>query len=183
MRISKPTYDTQKNVYCCAISDGFRCATSREGNTFLPSLDTFLPASRDELVATVIETTKGWFSKPLTQPWLKERLEFLFPEWTDGDFEGNVSYEAKQLIISKEKFIFSFHICEKKEFDKILIEFPEEDKPDSQTIVARRAELKEKVKRERARAGRALFRAESLTQQYASLYGETDWETSDEETE
>jgi hypothetical protein len=40
------------------------------------------------------------------------------------------------------------------------------------------------VRRERERAGRALFRAERLTQEYCQLYGEdTDWEESDDEVD
>ena len=185
----KPVYVADKKLYKSELTDGFRYETSLENKIYTPTSETFIANLKPSLINTIIQNTKGWFSKPLTEAWLSERIEILFPiENLSSDFEGTLVWQAKELVISKDKFIFGTALIEKKENPKVMIDFPEIDFSEEKKQGSRRRDnftreqFKELVRRERDRAGRALFRAERLTQEYCQLYGEeTDWEESDEE--
>ena len=206
MKFGKPIYLADQRSYKSEITDGFRYETSLENNSFSPTRETFVTTIKPSLIQTVVQNTKGWFSKPLTEAWLTDRIEILFPiQDLSQEFEGTLIWEAKELVISKDKFTFGTVLIEKKETPKVMIDFPEIDFQDekkqsdpsriSQTCLKcskvgtvrrrdqlTREEFKQLVRDERERAGRALFRAERLTQEYCQLYGdETDWEESDED--
>lgn len=192
MKFGKPVYVADKKIYKCEVSGVFRCESKCENNTLTPQPESLLSQVKGWLIPGIIENTKGWFSKPLTEAWLSDKINIHYPkEDIPEGFEGNIEWEVKELIISKDSFLFNTAIVEKKEFLKVLIEFPEEvpPEPKQKEGVRRkdnltREQFKELVRRERDRAGRALFRAERLTQEYCELYGEeTDWEESDEEEE
>ena len=174
MKIHKPSYDSSARLYTCELTNGFRLSVNKEGE--LTNL-----YSNDETVASllkpIIEGTAGWFSKPLTPDWLKSRIRLDVPTGDiPTDFEGIVEYEAKQLLISKEEFVFICKVREMKKAEKVVIEFQEEELP------VRHVLQKSDVLKARARAARALFKAEALTQEYIRIHGgDTDWEDEEEE--
>jgi hypothetical protein len=182
MRIQKPTFDNTKHVYTSAITEGFRCeAVLDNQRQFTPLLTSFYSSMQETFLDSIIQQTKGWFRKPLTKEWLSTRVVFHIPtETIPEDFEGSCIWELKQLVISKEKFEFTFTLEEMKADESVMISF---DEPETDTR-ARRSEHKNKVLKLRAKAARTLFQAERATQEYCKIYGEdTDWEISDDETE
>jgi hypothetical protein len=183
MKFGKPLYIPDQKIYKSELADGFRCESVCENTTLTPPPETFLGSLKEGLIQALILNTKGWFSKPLTEAWLLQKVQLSFPNETlPTDFEGTLVWQAKTLVISKELFVFQLELVEKRETPKVVIEFPEEPKPfmKKEKQVLTREELKAKVMIERQRAAKALFRAERLTQEYYELYGdETDWEESD----
>ena len=179
MKIHKPSYDSAARLYTCELSNGFRLQVMKEEGLFKDLYD------KQEVVASLLQPiiagTAGWFTKPLTSDWLNPRIRLNIPtgDITEG-FEGTIIYEAYRLVISKEEFVFHCKVLEMKEAEKVVIEFKEET---PQT--ARRVLQKSDVLKARARAARALFKAEALTQEYIRLRGgeDTDWENEDEEEE
>jgi hypothetical protein len=191
MKFGKPLYISEKKIYKSEIADGFRCEVTCENNQLTPPIESFIQTLRIPLTQAIIQNTKGWFSKALTEGWLSERIQLSFPTDSISDnFEGTLTWQAKELSISKEEFIFHMELVEKRETPKVVIDFSEEPEPEPEEVKQQirrreplnRKDFKEKVMVERSRAGRALFRAERLTQEYCQLYGEeTDWEESDDE--
>jgi hypothetical protein len=144
----------------------------------------------DGLIHEIIHSTKGWFSTPLTQIWLSSRIQFEFDE-IPADFEGSVEYEANQLIISKEVFLFRFATT-RKEAEKIVISFEGDNVAEEKSAIdeipvsndnplgigpTRRMLEKEVVQKARRKAARALFTAERLSQEYLEKYDDTDWDS------
>lgn len=199
MKFGKPQYNAENKVYLSDIKEGFRCEADLDDGEYKPPLTSFLQTFRESLVTTVIESTKGWFSKPLTVEWLRNRIEFDIPTESLNGFEGHVVWQAQRLTISKEKFIFHFGITETKEAPKVVIDFQEttpgiplevEDIPLTTVVEqgalgvgpTRRRLFKQRVMQARARAAKALFRAEQLTVRYCETYGDdTDWEEDEDE--
>ncbi len=182
MKILKPTFDAEKQIYLSEIKDGFRCEAVRDAeHQYTPPLSSFYTSMKDSFMESVILQTKGWFRKPLTKEWLEQRIVFHFPTETIAeDFEGSCTWEIERLLISKEKFDFFFKLVETKADEQLMISFEE---PES-SAMTRRREQKERVLKLRTKAARALFQAEHATQEYCKIYGEdTDWETTDDETE
>jgi len=174
MKIHKPSYDSLARLYTCELTDGFRLSVNKDGDiTNLYKADEIVTS----LLHPIIEGTAGWFSKPLTSDWLKSRIRLDVPTGEiPADFEGIVEYEAKRLVISKEEFVFRCNVREMKKAEKVIIEFQEEELP------VRHALQKSDVLKARARAARALFKAEALTQEYIRIHGgDTDWEDEHEE--
>lgn len=108
-------------------------------------------------------------------------------------FEGEIEFQLQGLTISKEVFLLRYAIITLKEDEKICIELDEvtevteakevEDEipmADKEVLglgPTRQQIIKEKVLKMRAKAARALFVAERLTQEYYEEFGEdTDWE-------
>jgi hypothetical protein len=187
MKFCPPLYISDKKIYRSEIKEGFRCEAECENTLLTPSLHQFIESQKGPLVEIIIQQTKGWFSKPLTEKWLQDRIFILFPTLdVSQEFEGTLKWEATELEISKERFEVKMSLVEKVEKQKVVIDFPEEPE-EVETKVRHIPKTKEEFKglvlRERARAGRALFRAERLTQEYCQLYGEdTDWEESEDES-
>jgi hypothetical protein len=182
MKIQKPTFDSEKQVYVSEIKEGFRCEAIRDAQRqFTPPLPSFYTSMQDSFVDSVVLQTKGWFRKPLTKEWLEPRVVFHIPTETIADeFEGCCTWEINKLIISKEKFDFFFTLVETKADEQLMISFEE---PETNAMT-RRKEYKDKVLKLRTKAARALFQAEHATQEYCKTYGEdTDWETTDDEAE
>ena len=193
MKFTKPTYDAKQKIYVCDVTDGVRFSVRRESGSFVQSLNSCI--NSDERIEHLVETTKGWFSKPLTSEFLKGKIHYDIPT---GDipetFEGSIEWEIRRLIISKEQFLFVYAITQMLEDEKVSLEFPEEPvvEPEEEIMMnseegvigigpTRRKLEKDKVMLARRKAARALFNAERLTQEYYSQFGETDWENSSEE--
>jgi hypothetical protein len=215
MKFTKPTYDAKQRIYTCDVADGFRFSVRRECGSFVKD-----PAScidSDERIAHLIKSTQGWFSKPLTEEFLKGKIQYDIPtnvpkqvgckplasfadplaSFADPlasfaeNFEGLVEWQIQRLIISKEQFLFVCVIVNTVEDEKVSLEFPEEHEPEAKEPEeeiplheetplgigpTRRSLEKEKVLSARAKAARALFHAERLTQEFYQNFGETDWE-------
>ena len=198
MKINKPSYDNSLKVYTCTLTDGIRLSLKKEDGQPISMLSEYEDqALKESLLKPIIDGTKGWFTKPLTEEWLLTRISFDIPTSTIPiEFEGTIEYKATKLIISKDSFIFLCSVSEMKEAEKVMIEFKEdtviEEKQDLPLVDAtpvgigptRRTLQKEIVMKARAKAARALFKAERLTQEYSQLYGEdTDWEIEDSEAD
>jgi hypothetical protein len=202
MKFSKPLYNTKEQIYVVDIQEGIRFESMREEGTFKPSIESFLESKRDDILTFVIESTKGWFSKPLTIDYLKSRLQFQLPTTDLNEFEGTVVWQTKKLLISKQSFLFEFEIIDMKPIERVLIDLPEVEQEDeniqeenlsvllddSDEVLSvgptRRSIDKRVVMLARAKAARALYKAEKLTQLYCETYSyDTDWEddSSDEE--
>ncbi len=204
MKFSKPVYDAQAKVYRSEVSEGL-CFTAEfdvEENEWSPPLNAFLTAYRPELVEATLAATRGWFTKPLTQDWLTSRLQVLLPdeELRAQQFEGSAEWQIQKLLISKELFTFVCKLIGTVKKERIQLEFEEEVSQEAEDDLegmeevdvesnlpadgqpislgpTRRMLAKEAVLEARHKAARALFRANELTRQYSSLYGEdTDWE-------
>jgi hypothetical protein len=190
MKLLKPVYNQEFKVYDSAVEGGARRIRTKEGDVWTPPLN----EESDEYINWLIDSTKGWFTKPITKEWLTPRLEHTY-ETTKlpAAFEGTVEWLLTGISITKERFFIHWKVDSFKEAPKVVIEF-EEEQPEEVEIVSeakaeeilaigptRRVLHKHKVLQERAKAARALFKAERMTQEYIQLYGEdTDWE--DEES-
>jgi hypothetical protein len=196
MKFRKPIYDTKEQVYRVDIEDGIRFQNLREGGEWKESLDIQFYDHVEILSDEVIRQTQGWFSKPLTPEYLKPRLQYQCPTEDFGDFEGTVEWEFKTLLISKQSFVFHLALVSKTPLEKLVIDFLEDDDKksespqleeddDSEPLTVgptRRRLFKEHVMQIRAKAARALYKAEQLTQAYCEEFGdETDWEDDEEE--
>jgi len=188
MKFTKPTYDAKQRLYTCDVTDGFRFSERRECGSFVKD-----PAScidSDERIAHLIKSTQGWFSKPLTEEFLKGKIQYDIPTSFTETFEGLVEWQIQRLIISKEQFLFVCGVTKTVEDEKVSLEFPEEPEPETKADEeiplreeaplgigpTRRSLEKEKVLSARTKAARALFHAERLTQEFYQNFGETDWE-------
>ena len=186
MKLSKPVYDSSAKLYNCSVSNGVRFVTRREEGNFTPELLSFV--SKDMITDFLVKATTGWFTKPLTQDFLIDKIRFEFPTSELAEsFEGEVEFQIQSLVISKEIFLLRFGIISQKEDEKICIKFEEEEPSENAIPMAekevmgigptRQETVKQKVLKARAKAARALFIAERLTQEYYEEFGEdTDWE-------
>jgi len=176
MKLGKPVYDSANKLYKCPVNNGVRFSVRKEEGKFVKELQTFL--DKDMMAEHIVKATYGWFTKPLTQDYLKERLRGEFPT-CDDSFEGEVEFELQGLTISKEIFLLRYGIVSMKEDEKVCIEFEDDIEVPLEKEVGptRRQIVKQKVLQSRAKAARALFMAERLTQEYYEEFGEdTDWE-------
>ena len=197
MKFTKPVYDPKAKVYTCDITDGFRFCVRRESGVFVKDFTECIDTA--ERISHIIKVTQGWFAKPLTNEFLKGKVKYDIPTSSISEsFEGSVEWQAKSLLISKESFMFICDVVSQKEDEKMSLDFPEqgtegaeEDKiplNEKGEVVAigptRRQLQKDEVKRARAKAARALFHAERLTQEYYNSFGDTtDWEDGEESEE
>lgn len=186
MKLGKPVYDSDAKLYNCTVSDGVRFAVRLEDGKFVKELASFL--DKDMIIENILKGTIGWFTKPLTQDYLSQRLQMEFP--TQPQIEGEIEYQLQGLTISKEVFLLRYAIISIKEDEKICIELdnaadvnevedeiPMADKEVLGLGPTRQQIVKQKVLKMRAKAARALFVAERLTQEYYQEFGEdTDWE-------
>jgi hypothetical protein len=192
MKLLKPVYNQEFKVYDSVVEDGARRIRTIEGDIWTPPLN----EESDEYINWLIDSTKGWFTKPITKEWLTPRLEHTY-ETTKlrGQFEGTVEWLLTGVSITKERFFIHWKVDSFKEAPKVVIEFEEEQPDLAETEVVseagadeilaigptRRVLHKHRVLQARAKAARALFKAERMTQEYIQAYGEdTDWE--DEES-
>ena len=186
MKLGKPVYDSATKLYNCTVSDGVRFMVRREDGAFVKELNSLL--DKDMLIGQILKGTTGWFTKPLTQDYLNQRLQTEFP--TPPQIEGEIEFQLQGLTISKEVFLLRYAIIGVKEDEKICIdldniadtkevedEIPMVDKEIVGLGPTRQQIVKDKVLKMRAKAARALFVAERLTQEYYEQFGEdTDWE-------
>lgn len=197
MKLGKPNYDTKEQVYVVDIQEGIRFESLRENSIFTPACETFLESKQGEIIDIVLTSTKGWFSKPLTAEYLQPRLQFQLPTTDWKDFEGTVTWQLQKLLISKQSFTFQLGIVHTKAMEKLIIDLPEQEDgqdleeenlsvslADSDEVLSvgptRRRLDKRIVMLARAKAARALYKAEKLTQMYCELYSyDTDWEDED----
>jgi hypothetical protein len=181
MKIHKPSYNSESKLYTCDLGDGFRLTLTREEGVLVEDLEKVKKELIESVLTTVISSTKGWFSKPLTEEWLRSRINFTIPtENIPSEFEGSIVFQATRLLISKDAFLFECSPESMTPAEKLVIKF-EEDVPELSSQ-ARRLAQKQIVLKARAKAARALFRAEHITHEYNQHYGEdTDWEDDDSE--
>ncbi len=209
MKFSKPQYDGKLKIYVSDIAEGLRYETHREEGLLNPTLEMLQSQSQTELIQIILDSTKTWFSKPITEDWLKTRIQHHveMPAEIEGDFEGIVRWQLSKLSISKETFAFSWKFVEKVADEKINFDRPETPTPQQQDQASlqeisdipaeqgaegevvgvgptRRVLMKREVVAARNRAARLLYKAEILTQKYCEVYGEdTDWENDDLSTD
>ena len=185
MKLGKPVYDSSVKVYTCKIMNGVRFVVRREEGKYVNDLSSFV--DNDSITQYLLTATAGWFTKPLTADYLQPKLKAEFPTELDPAFEGEVEWGLEGLTISKDIFLLTYQIISSKQDEKICIKFEEEtqaqeDIPlDEKEVIGigptRQQITKQKVLKARARAARALFLAERLTQEYYNEFGETtDWE-------
>ena len=184
-KLGKPVYDASAKMYTCSISNGFRFSSRREEGQFTPPLDTCL--NNDEVATFLVGATKGWFSKPLTEDSLKDKIKVHIPTSVADTFEGSIDWQLAALTLSKELFLLSFSIIAQKEDEAVCIKFEEDEPPLQEAEVlgigpTRQQIQKKNVLKARAKAARSLFTAERLTQAYCEEFGEdTDWEGDESE--
>ena len=183
-KLGKPVYDSSAKVYNCSITNGFRLSSRREEGRFTPEL----VINNEELAKFIVGATQGWFSKALTEEFLKGKIQSNIPTSALAEgFEGFVEWKMVSLTISKEVFLLSFDLISQKEDEKICINFEEDEIPLQKTEAiaigpTRRQIQKKNVLKARAKAARSLFNAERLTQAYCEEFGEdTDWEGDESE--
>lgn len=197
MKICNPKYNSVEKVYLCELGGEkprfervYEVDTSNKdplelANTFTESLKQYL-----------LRETKGWFSKPLTEEWLSTRIHHdVPPNPFSSSWEGTIVWSVKELMITKEKFLFRWVIDTTKEKEKVVIQLEEDEdgeEVDEEALPmaavdpmsigpTRRILQKDTVMKARAKAARALFKAEAMTQEYIRQYGEdTDWEDEDD---
>lgn len=181
MKLGKPVYSKENQVYVCECRDEeniFRVESSVEGGKFNPPLDGHTAKTRDQMISLLLTETTGWFSKPLTKEWLTSRLRYTIPTSDiPSEFEGMCRWSVGKLHISKESFVCEFVLTEKVSSELPLIELQEDI-----DVKTPREEKKNLVLHARRRAAMALLKAERLMQSYAAEFGEdTDWEDEDDE--
>jgi hypothetical protein len=195
MKLGKPVYNAKDKVYTCDITDGFRFKTRRDEKQLATSFTQYEKDNKELLTKTFVSLTQGWFSKPLTEEYVISRICFNIPtESIEDSFEGVLEWVCIRVIITKESFMFVYELVLKKEDEKVVIDFAEEEEEvdisgipvvSEETIgigPTRQYLDKKKVLSLRLKAARCLFQAERATQRYGELYGEdTDWEDEDEE--
>jgi hypothetical protein len=198
MKIFKPKYNSTEKLYVCELGG------TKPRFEIVYDLERPMPTCNPQEIANdtytnslkhyLVRETKGWFTKPLTEEWLSNRIHHEVPTVEKAaDWEGTLGWTLKELIITKEKFTFVWIIDKQQEKEKVVIqledeqeEVDEEELPlaavDPMSIgPTRRILQKHAVMKARARAARALFKAEALTQEYVRQYGEdTDWEDEDD---
>lgn len=155
------------------------------GDVLEGKLESPLPEVASFLTDT-IQSTKGWFRKPLTEDWLATRLRLAIPtETIPADFSGQIRWVLEALFITPDSFTYIYKVVEylpNEVIDLFLPEVPvlvEAAEAESPTEIRRKH--KARVLAARNRAARALFRAERMTQEYSAAYGDhTDWEDEDD---
>jgi hypothetical protein len=193
MKYSKPHYSTTDQAYYVTIEEGIRFNLEREGGEWKQSLETLFYKQVDVIIQQTIQLTQGWFSKPLSPEYLKPRLQVQCPTHTWDNFEGTATYEMSSLTISKQAFLFSFRLLSSKPVETLIeLEEPEEEVEvpldnDAEPLSVgptRRRLAKMHVMHTRAKAAKALYKAEQLTQAYCDAYGDdTDWDDEEDEDE
>jgi hypothetical protein len=192
LNLTRPIFNKEKNLYVSEISFSsvfsIPSPVSEEGVSKI--IDTF----KDQIISFLLMETKSWFSKPIQERFLRDRLNFFIPMNTlPADFDGTSTWRFHRLEFAKDKFTLIAEVQDIHESEKICLDDEDElneidDLPFTQANEpigigpTRRQLVKEKVMKERAKAAKALFRAERMTQQYYAKYGDTDWEDSDEDS-
>lgn len=189
MKLLKPVYDAVNKVYTCDVQEGIRRTTTKDGESWNPPLTA---SNSEEFIHWLIKSTTGWFTKPITEEWLRPRIKEVFEQpQISATFEGTVEWKLSKVLISKETFLIQWSIQCVSEAPKVIIEFEEEQPEEVDEVPEKEADIleigptrrilhKHKVLTARAKAARALFKAERMTQEYIQLYGEdTDWEDED----
>lgn len=193
LKLNRPAHDKERNLYISDIS--FSSVFTIQSPVSKEGLDELQEKLKEQIISILLMETKTWFSKPIQEKYLRDRLSLIIPleSLPAPDFEGTSTWRFYRLEISKDRFTMHAQLQDIKEVEKICLE--EEDEMDeieefpftqatNEPIgigPTRRQLLKEKVMRERTKAARALFRAERMTQEYYAKYGDTDWEDSDED--
>ena len=187
MKIGRPIYSKETQVYVCECNgDAFRFESVVEGGKWTPELHTHLDTTRDQMIASILDGTTGWFSKPLTREWLHSKLVYTLPTSDiPTEFDGVVRWKMNKLYISKETFTCEFVAYERVMNTVPLIDLQEEEPPKA-TVPVVQNEQKQEKKRvallARRRAAMALLKAERLMQAYAEEFGEdTEWEEEEDE--
>jgi len=208
MRLNKPVYDGDKKVWTCDIKEAgdlqYTSDVYGEPSSFTKTPASFFDETLPACVTTILSQTLGWFSKPLTEEWLIQKLTYSIPtESIPNGFDGRVEYTPVRLHIYKEGFVVEYKLTDTKESEKVCINFQEDEEAKPTDVDATQAEateanttqtnakaedeekirheMKQKVLQARQRAARALFKAEELMHTFVEKYGmDTDWEDEDD---
>ena len=195
MKFGKATYDSEKKMYLSEITEGIRFCIECHSGQYNPTFESIEQHQNIQsiIVPSILDQTKGWFTKALQKEWLTPRLTISIPtnEFPEN-FDGTITIETKVLMITKDKFTVLYQIIDKKVSEKIELEEEvlEEVNISSNAVEeeplqvgpTRRMLHKEFVMSLRNKAAKALYKAEQETQRYCELYGEdTDWEDDDSE--
>lgn len=124
-------YEPSKKVYVCDIKDAnslsYTSDVYGEPSVFSKTPQSFFEETLPTSVTYIFNQTQGWFSKPLTEEWLIEKLTYSIPtELVQKGFDGSVVYTPVRLHISKDSFVIEFTLTDTKENEKVCIEFHEE---------------------------------------------------------
>jgi hypothetical protein len=194
LKLNRPVQDKEKFIYISEIS--FSSIFTIQSPVLKESLAEVEENLKEKIIPILLTETKSWFSKPIQEKYLRDRLFLTIPleSLPAQDFEGTSTWRFYRLEISKERFTIIAQLQDVKEVEKICLEDDEDEMDEIEEFPftqagnepigigpTRRQLLKEKVMRERSKAAKALFRAERLTQDYYAKYGDTDWEDSDDD--
>ena len=204
MRLNKPVYNGDKKVWTCDIKEAgdlqYTSDVYGEPSSFTKTPASFFDETLPTCVTSILSQTQGWFSKPLTEEWLIQKLTYSIPTDTiPNGFDGRVEYTPVRLHIYKEAFVVEYKLTDTKENEKVCINFHEDEESKPLEVEAKEAtaleanaeakeeqekirhEMKQKVLQARQRAARALFKAEELMHTFVEKYGmDTDWEDEDD---
>jgi hypothetical protein len=204
MRLNKPVYNGDKKVWTCDIKEAgdlqYTSDVYGEPSSFTKTPASFFDETLPTCVTSILSQTQGWFSKPLTEEWLIQKLTYSIPTDTiPNGFDGRVEYTPVRLHIYKEAFVVEYKLTDTKENEKVCINFHEDEESKPLEVEAKetkaleanaeakeeqdkiRHEMKQKVLQARQRAARALFKAEELMHTFVEKYGmDTDWEDEDD---
>lgn len=194
--IEKPVYSASKRTYVCEIRDGLRF--TKEVQPGEPTLDT-TQALHDALIGVVCKEASGFFSKPLKESDIRAKLKVqVLPAISQDVVLINYTMVWSSLEISQNQFLCIFTVESKIPVvvpvaPLITFEDSQEylilEEPDLETIPLEiasvfpienvRAAAKEKIRRARIRAAKAILRSEQLTKEFIGKWGEpeSDWES------
>lgn len=198
MKFQPPKFYADRKLYISDVQDGdeFEQRIESTDSFAVPqsTLESRFESQKDSIVQALLEGTKGWFSKPLSQQWLRSKCKIRLQTFDAGlpipaGKAGNLRWKITQLEITKDTFSLLWNVVEV--LPDPIIEL-EEEEPVSAEGAAHVSSLlssgdrtaqKEKVLQARRRAARALYKAERLIQEYCSIWGDdTDWEDEDSDS-
>lgn len=199
MKFQPPKFYGDRKLYISDIQDGdeFEQRVESTDSFTVPqsSLESRFESQKDSIVQALLEGTKGWFSKPLTQQWLRSKCKIKLQTFGSelpipAGKAGTLRWKITQLEITKDTFSLLWNVVEV--LPDPIIELEEEEPEPAEGEAAQglslyssedRVAQKEKVLQARRRAARALYKAERLIQEYCAIWGEdTDWEDEDSDS-
>jgi hypothetical protein len=195
--IEKPTYTPSKRAYICEIRDGLRF--TKQVNHGEETLDS--PVVLEQILPIVLSETRTFFSKPLKDSDIRAKLVLHAEPALSAD-EHTMEYTMRwvSLEITQSHFLCLFTVDQKQRvapppplisFEEVeeapLIEEPDLetiplDSTEPLSIANARLVAKQKIRRARLRAAKAILRSEQLTKEFVAKWGEpdSDWESDDE---
>lgn len=192
--IGKPSYNPSKRVYICEIEDGLRF--SKEVSSNEPTLDQ-TDELKNTLVDIILKETKQYFAKPVSESEIRTKLHVQSnPPFSPDPSPMLYTMGFSSLEISQTKFLCIFTVVSKTpiqstptiEFldqdlelveEPVLLESMPIDNTEPISIRNSRLRAKQRIRRARLRAAKAILRSEQLTKEFVEKWGEpeSDWES------